>query len=365
MAAVLSLIPELENVVQHGTSEKRAETLRRITTLFLEGSASFNEDHVRLFDDVFGSLIEEIETKARAELSRRLAPVNNSPLELVRRLAADDDIAVAGPMLSFSPRLPDDDLVAIASSRGQAHLFAISNRSGLGEAVTDVLVRRGNRDVVRKVAGNAGARLSESGFSSLVRKAEADGDLAETVAQRSDIPDHLFRELLVRATEVVQKRLLAAARPETQAEIRRVLAKVSDEVAAKAKPPRNYAAAQRKMRALSESGQLGEPELAGFARSKAYDETVAALAELSEVPIDVVDRLMNGDRPDPVLILCKAAGYSWPTARDIILARLGGKGKSQPSLDTALLNFDKLSASTAKRVVRFWQVGQSEVRQVS
>ena len=92
---------------------------------------------------------------------------------------------------------------------------------------------------------------------------------------------------------------------------------------------------------------------------------MAALAELTDVPIDVVDRLLGGDRPDPILILCKAAGYSWPTARDIIRARLDGKGKSSPAMETALANFDKLSASTAKRVVRFWQVGQGEVRQAS
>jgi len=365
MAAVLSLIPELEHVVQHGSSEKRADALQRITTLFLDGASSFNDDHIRLFDDVFGSLIEEIESKARAELSRRIAPMSNSPIEIVRRLARDNDVAVAGPVLSLSPRLQNDDLVAIANSQSQAHLYAISNRRGLDEAVTDVLVRRGDRNVVRTVANNADARLSENGFSSLVRKAETDGDLAEAVAQRSDIPNHLFRELLLRATEVVQKRLLAAAKPETQAEIRRVLAKVSDEVASKSKPPRDYTDAQRKVRALSESGQLGEQELAGFAKSQAYDETVAALAELTDVPIDVVDRLLGGDRPDPILILCKAAGYSWPTARDIIRARLDGKGKSSPAMETALANFDKLSASTAKRVVRFWQVGQGEVRQAS
>src|SRR5687767_7695486 len=99
MAAVLSLIPELEHVVQHGSSEKRTDALRRITTLFLDGSSSFNDDHIRLFDDVFGSLIEEIESKARAELSRRIAPMSNSPIEIVRRLARDNDVAVAGPVL--------------------------------------------------------------------------------------------------------------------------------------------------------------------------------------------------------------------------------------------------------------------------
>ena len=81
MSVPASLIPELEEVVQHGSPERRAETLKRITALFLDGASRFNEDHVRLFDDVFGRLIVEIETKARAELSNRLAPVGNAPVE--------------------------------------------------------------------------------------------------------------------------------------------------------------------------------------------------------------------------------------------------------------------------------------------
>ena len=74
---------------------------------------------------------------------------------------------------------------------------------------------------------------------------------------RDDIPPRLFRQLLMQATEVVRKRLLAQAKPETQAEIRRVLTKVSDEVAAKA-APRNYTAALATVRALHKERLLTE-----------------------------------------------------------------------------------------------------------
>src|SRR5271169_168638 len=157
MGASLSLIPELEEVVQHGSREKRVETLQRITALFLDGASGYNEEHVGLFDDVFGRLIEEIETKARAELSSHLAPVSNAPTKVLRTLAKDDDIAVAGPVLKLAPRLAEIDLVDIAKTKSQAHLQAISVRQALGEAVTDVLVQRGDGDVARRVAENRGA----------------------------------------------------------------------------------------------------------------------------------------------------------------------------------------------------------------
>ncbi len=354
MSAPASLIPELEEVIQRGSPERRAQTLERITTLFLNGADQFNEDHVRLFDDVFNRLINEIENKARAQLSSRLAPVGNAPLQAVRRLARDDDIAVAGPVLQQSQRLAETDLVDIAGSKSQAHLLAISNRAGISEPVTDVLVRRGDREVVRSVADNRGARLSEESFSSLVTRAEQDAELAEKVGMRADIPPQMFRDLLLRATAVVQQRLLASASPEMQSEIKRTLARISDEVGTSA-TSRDFSGAQRVIEGLRREGKLGEPRLLEFAKNGQYEETVAALAALCAVPIEVVDRLMGGDRPDPILILCKSAGWGWPTAKAIILARPGGKATSSSGLDSAYTNFERLSPATAQRVMRFWQ----------
>jgi uncharacterized protein (DUF2336 family) len=354
-----SLIPELEDVIQHGSPERRAETLKRITAYFLDGAGRFNEDHVRLFDEVFSRLIAEIETKARSELSNRLAPVGNAPAEVVRQLAKDDDIAVAGPVLTQSPRLAETDLLNIAQTKSQAHLLAISARRGIAEPLTDVLVRRGDREVVHSVADNRDARISNDSFSTLVDRAGSDGVLAEKVGLRPDIPPRLFRDLLLKATEVVQQRLFASAKPETQAEIRRVLAKISHEVAAKA-APRDYSAAQRTVEALKREGKLNEAALVDFAGRGQYEETVAALASLCAVPIEVVDRLMGGDRPDPVLILCKSAGWGWPTVKTIIMARTGGT--SSQGLDTAYANFERLSPTTAQRVMRFWQLRPEERR---
>jgi uncharacterized protein (DUF2336 family) len=359
MAASAAPIPELENILQTGSPERRAQALKRITAFFLSEASRFNDDHVQLFDDIFGRLIEEIEFKARAELSNHLAPIGNAPVEVVRRLARDDDIAVAGPVLQQSPRLAEADLLHIARTKSQAHLLAISGRSGIDEPVTEVLVRRGDREVVRTVAENRGARLSEDSFSTLVERAEKDGVLAELVGLRPDLPQHLFGELVLKATEIVQQRLFASARPDTQAEIRRVLAKVSHEVSAKV-APRDYSAAERVIEALRQNGKLNEAALVDFAKTGRYEETVAALASLCAVPIEVVDRLMGGERPDPILILCKSVGWGWSTAKAIIMARPPGRGTSSQGLDNASSNFERLSPATAQRVMRFWQVRNTD-----
>jgi uncharacterized protein (DUF2336 family) len=82
----------------------------------------------------------------------------------VRRLARDESIDVAGPILRRSNSLTDEDLLAIASNDSQDRLLAISKRSSLSEKVSDVLVTHGNRDVVLSVTQNEGARFSDVGY---------------------------------------------------------------------------------------------------------------------------------------------------------------------------------------------------------
>ncbi|HXW31207.1 MAG TPA: DUF2336 domain-containing protein [Xanthobacteraceae bacterium] len=355
MSEIVSLIPDLEHLLRHSSDARRSETLRRITDLFLEDAGRFGPEHIELFDDVFTRLVIEIETEARALLAQRLAPCANAPERVVTQLACDDDIKVAGPVLLQSGRLRDDDLIAIAKTKSQAHLLAIAGRPRVNPALTDVLVGRGDSTVVNNVAANPGARFSEAGFTALFRRAERDEGLIAAVGRRTDIPPRLFRSLLIQATEVVQRRLLATARPDAQAEIRRILAGVANEIGAKTAAVRNYAAAQQTIDALRAQGRLAEAELSEFARAGRYEETVAALSALCGVRIETVDRLLGGERSDPVLILCKALGVEWPTARAIIAVHAGKRLVSPQLFDSAHTNFERLSSGTAQRVLKFWQ----------
>jgi uncharacterized protein (DUF2336 family) len=358
MAVTASRIPELEHVIAHGSPERRAETLTRITALFLAGAGSFNDDHVQLFDEVLSRFVAEIEAKVRTDLSLSLAPVGNAPAEVVRRLATDDDIGVAGPVLAQSRRLAESDLVAVAETKSQAHLLAISTRRGIAEAVTDVLVRRGNRDVLHSVAENRDARLSDKSILALLDRAEKDDELAQKVGLRADIPTRLFRDLMLKATEGVQRRLVATGKPEPKSENRRGLANVNTACAMDC--AREYGAAQREIEALRLQDKLDEEALVALARKGQFEETVAALASLCTVPIEVVDRLMADDRPDPVLILGRSAGWGWATVKAILMARsmarLGAAQMSSQDLDAACSNYERLSPTAARRVIRFWQL---------
>lgn len=213
-----SLLDELQTTLAHGTVARRVETLRRVTDLFINGSVNYSNEQIVLFDDVFQCLLEHIENSAKALLANRLAPIDTAPPQTIRTLAFDDLIEVAGPVLTLSPRLDDDTLIETARSKSQAHLLAISNRKTLSGAVTDVLVLRGNDEVIQSAVNNPGAEFTERGFTRLVSRAEGDDNLSTCVGLRPNIPRHLYLKLVAKASDAVRQRL-EAANPQQAKEI--------------------------------------------------------------------------------------------------------------------------------------------------
>src|SRR4051794_21031698 len=105
-----SLMDELEDAVRNGSREMRVGTLRRITDLFLVAPSQLSTEQIELFDDVLTHLVSRVETRARAELAVRLAPVSQAPVDVIRQIARDDEIDVAGPVLKQSACLSTSDL---------------------------------------------------------------------------------------------------------------------------------------------------------------------------------------------------------------------------------------------------------------
>src|SRR3954471_9081559 len=179
--ASTDLLDELQTTLAHGPVARRVETLRRVTDLFLNGAVDYSDEQVALFDDVFHCLLRHIEASAKALLANRLAPVDSAPPMTMRALAFDDLIEVAAPVLAQSQRLDDEALIETARNKSQAHLMAISTRKSLSGAVTDVLILRGNDDVVQNTVNNPGAQFTERGYGRLVARAEGDDNLATCI----------------------------------------------------------------------------------------------------------------------------------------------------------------------------------------
>ena len=357
MQQPLSIISELEESVRGGSSAKRINTLRQVTDLFLHDGERLSDDQVKVFDDVLCHLVARVETRVRAELGTRLAPLEYAPSRVIEHLAWDDEIAVAGTVLTSSNRLTTEMLVEIAKAKGQDHLFAISGRTNLPEAVTDVIVERGERKVIRKLADNTTARFSEAGYGGMVAHAEADDDLTEVLGLRIDLPLKFLRDLLQRATEAVRARLAAIAPAELQEEINRVLKSLINKVQGEVPPTRDFSRAEGVVRRMKGLNELNHAAIANFAKAKKFDEDAASLAILNNsAPTGMMARVLEGLRADLVLIPCKSAGLDWPTVETILCHRPIKHRIDDATLRLACKDYGKLSVETAERTLRFWQL---------
>jgi uncharacterized protein (DUF2336 family) len=351
----LPLIDELEAALTSGTNSRHIEMLTRITDLFVGGAARYSEEQIGIFDDVMVRLVSTIEAKARAKLAQRLAAIANAPSSVIHLLAFDDDINVAQPVLRQSARLEDPALVANANTKSQQHLFAISQRQSLSEAVTDILVERGNRDVVHSVVRNAGARFSDAGFRILVKRSAGDDDLATIVGTRSDIPRPHFLVLLEKASNTVRTRL-AAENPRASVAIEGVVAEVVGSIRNDARNSSpDFAAAHAAVERQNRLYRIGEAEIYQYARERKFEETAIALSMLCDTPIDVVERALLDPGAEIVLILAKVAGLSATTTKAILLLRAADRGMSAKDLDQALTSFNRLQRDTAARVLGFFR----------
>ncbi len=354
-----NLLDELQTALAHGTVARRVETLRRVTDLFLHAVDDYSDEQIGLFDDVFHCLMRHIETSAKIMLSNRLAPVAKAPPQTVKTLAFDDLIEVAAPMLAQSERLTDDMLIANVRSKSQAHLLAISGRRSLSGAVTDVLIERGNGEVLQRTASNPGATLSENGYRGLLAHAERDEGVAVCLGLRPSIPRHHFLKLIARASASVRERL-AEAHPGRAADISAAVAAVTKQ--ATTAPEAISAATEMAhglVQLLYDDGRLDEREITKFAAADKFDETNAALACLAKVPVSLAETMMVESHIEGILILAKVCDLSWPTVQLIIAMRAKLAGTSSADLEETRLTYERLRLSTAQQVLRFHKMQEA------
>jgi uncharacterized protein (DUF2336 family) len=350
-----SIIHELENAIARGSTQRQTEMLWQITNLFTRGSQRLSENEIDLFDAVITRLAVEIEVSVRALLAQHLAPLAKAPPNITRILAGDDDIRVAGPILTQSECLDGAVLLATAQSKSQAHLLAVAKRRSLSEEVTDALIGRGDREVVLNATQNAGARFSQDGFCLLVKRAQGDDVLATSIGRRSDIPQDIFLQLLETASSVVRAKLIAE-HPQLSTEINSAVSVVTDDIRKMAAPERSkeYAAARSFVQSLSASGELNDATVRSLAENAKIVETVIAVAQLCDVPDRLVEQAFIEDQTETILILAKAAGLSWLTAKALL--KLCEKRRGSSAIDkSSRASFDGLNFNTARRIIDFYR----------
>jgi uncharacterized protein (DUF2336 family) len=348
-----SPLQELDDAVSRGSAESRLRALWHTTDLLIAGT--YTEDQIWTFGEVIGRLASEIEVAARTQLAKRLARIDNAPIKIINKLAFDDSIDVAGPILRYSERLDVRTLVDNVRAKSQSHLLAISKRNSIAIPVTDELVARGNQKVVSSVAANKGARFSNFGFLHMIKRSESDSILAEQLGLRKDIPRHLFQQLIAKASDDVKKKL-ARERPDIASQILSSVTDVTGALHSKFGPAsKNYFTAKRVVARKHQYGNLTENSILEYARSRKVEETTAGLSLLCSLPVDVVERALIENNREMTLILAKALDFSWETTMSLLFLHAKDHRIAARDLDGMREEFIRLNTQTCRSVLEFYR----------
>jgi uncharacterized protein (DUF2336 family) len=350
---VMSFLQELEVEVSRGSVESRQRALWYATDLLIAGH--YTDDEIWTFGEIIGQLAQEIEVGTRAQLAKRLARVDHAPINTINKLAFDDSIDVAGPVLRHSERIDGRALVAIARSKSQQHLLAISERKSISEDVTDVLLTRGDQKVLNSVATNNGARFSDFGILHMIKRSESDSILVEQLGRRKDIPRHLFQQLIAKASQDAEKKL-KEERPEAASQVQTLVVDVTGALHSKFGPAsKNYFTAKRAVAREKQYGDLNESKILEYAQSHRLEEATVGLSLLCSLPVDVVERALTNTSSELVLILARALGFSWETTMSLLFLGAPEHRIASQDLDDMKREFTGLNIETSRSVLKLYQ----------
>lgn len=351
-------LEKLINLASEPSTDKRRELLEEVTDLFLEHPAAHSDRETELFGDVMGKVAYQVEMTVRQRLAERLSHVEEAPHDLIVTLA-NDEIAVAAPVLRNSGVLREEDLIAVAQNKGQGHLLAVSQRETVPEKVSEVLVERGSDDVLVSLAGNEGAEFSRDTMASLVAKSEHIEALQRPLVERHDVPPDMMhnmfwwvssalREFIATRTDIDDS-ILEEVLDETRADLESQIKSNEDELLR----------AAGRVRRMHRTGQLNEIALVQFLRQKQTANFIVAFALMCDVDLQTARRILFDPGHEGLAIACKATGFDRSTFSAIVL--LGdekGEKRTHSAKDVANLMklFDRMPPDAARRTMRFWRI---------
>lgn len=142
----------------------------------------------------------------RVTFARTMAKVRSLPRAVTTRLMADLPMVV-NTFLASAEALTTEDLVSCAASDKESVVLGVARRANLPVAVTDALVGRNNPRVLRALAENTSAKLSDRTFDKLIECAVSDPSMDEVLSKRTDIPPAMAKKLFRVLTDASRQRV--------------------------------------------------------------------------------------------------------------------------------------------------------------
>lgn len=349
----LDRLRELLALASEADSDNRRNLLRRVTDVFISHAGDYTEHQKTEFGRIMSQLAERLESSVRQELAHRLAKETHAPPDVIRRLATDE-IAVARPVLEHSPVLTQDDLVSVAETKGDEHLFAISGRSDVGPRLSESLVRRGNDSVVERLLRNPSAKLGARTLRQVVARAAGSDAIAPALIDRNDVPPQLLIGLLDHLSSKIESEFSDAFSPEQARKLQDVVNSLKLRIRGA-----EHSRTELYIEELERRGALNEATLVGFALREKPMEFLVGMARLARLDLDAAQRLLLDDTGRALAIVCRSLDFSPDAFKAIVLSPVTGIPCEPETVQPLLRSYILLKKSVADRAMRFWHMRKS------
>ncbi len=350
---------ELIDLARKRAGDSRRILFENISDLFISTDAQLTDRERVLMRDILTKLIGEIEMEVRTRLAERLAGTEDAPHDLIA-LLANDEIAVARPILLTSRLLTDPDLIEVIKHRTMEHRLAIASRRGLTAGVTDALVEEGEEDVIAELVENHDAQISRLAMEYLVEESRRVDRFQEPLLRRPDLRPELAHRMFWWVSAALRRHVLANYNLDTGS-LDHHLEQATDD-AVGALPGAVPGKADDLTAELQRNGMLTERFLVQALREGQVPVFIAGLARLLKLGIRTANFIVYDPGGEGLALACKAAEFGRANFASIFLLTRGAQeGRvvdavtSPARLNEILTFFDGVTPESAAVALRYWR----------
>jgi uncharacterized protein (DUF2336 family) len=338
------------------STEKRRSIMQKISDLFIEGIEDHTDQEMVLFGNIFCRLLGQVSIDDKVLLSQRVSTMSQTPRSLATELALDENIAVAGPMLEKSSVLTDDDLRAIGAQRGHGHLLAMTRRPTLSEAVTDMLIERGDKQVLEGVTRNEGARFSDTGLRELTVKSIEFEELGAYLMARDDIDFERLERLVGSLEQSASERLRAFLQQNRDAASELARTALQKVEASREKHHQDRLEALRLAAQIREGRYRLDQCIDALIIGKRLVDIGTVLADLGSLPESHVSNVLHKVNDFGTALICRSVGLGLNTY--LKLSRLRCERLHLPATEAErmAIEYRGIDRETAERALRFHRI---------
>jgi len=344
----------LISLAQHKDRQSRAVLYQVIWDLFEEKAEILEPPERQLMSEILGRLSHDVEMALRSRLADRLSHDPSAPRELIVMLA-NDDIAVAQPILRDNPGLCDIDLIDIVRRRSQRHQIAIAVRDNIGESVSQALVDTGRREVIGALLGNTTAKISDALMSELVAFSEHDQDVHLPLLRRRELTADMATRMYAWVSMALRQHIQQSFDVDAERLDRALKASVKDSagdhaIATPADDPR-----RRLIEKLHAAGELTPAFVVKSLKRSEIMLFELALATLADMdPVDLRRTLYDSDGRTFAAV-CRIVGFDPAVFVDIygtiLRANNGGHAIQRVDVATIVDFYNTLGPDSAAAMI--------------